>query len=299
MDNLTGIIAFVRSAEHLSFVGAARALGVSPSAVGKSVAKLERESGTRLFQRSTRRMHLTAEGEQFFQRCRRILDDLQEAQASLTQAQQAPRGRLRISTPTTGYRFLMPHLGAFRKKYPDIDLEIDFSDRFVNVIEEGFDLAIRSGDLPDSGLMARRLGGFRFVLCASPAYLKKNGTPRRIADLEQHACVLYRMHATGKLMDWTITADPRWLKLRLPRNFTVNNMEAVLHALVDGHGISFMPDFLVRDALHEKTLKTLLDADLANEKGQFWALWPAGSQLSPKVRVFVDFIATRLFEQDR
>ncbi|WP_050468226.1 LysR substrate-binding domain-containing protein [Herbaspirillum chlorophenolicum] len=297
MDSLNGIIAFVRAAEHLSFVAAARSLGISPSAVGKSIARLEHNAGVRLFQRSTRRMQLTAEGEMFFQRCRRVLDDLQEAQASLARAQDAPRGRLRISTPTIGYRFLVPHLGEFRARYPEIELEIDFSDRIVDVIDEGIDVAIRSGELPDSRLMARRLGGFRFFLCASPAYLKARGAPRSIAALQEHDAVLYRLHTTGKLMDWTITADPRWMKLRFARTMTLNNMEAVLHALEAGHGIGFMPDFLVRDALAAGRLKCVLEAQ-TTERGQFWAVWAANRQLSPKVRVLVDHIATRLFEQD-
>lgn len=296
MDSLNGILAFVRAAEHLSFVGAARALGISPSAVGKSIARLERNAGVRLFQRSTRSMRLTAEGEIFFQHCRRLLDDLQEAQNSLSRAGQAPRGRLRVSTPTIGYRFLMPHLAQFRAQYPEIELELDFSDRYVDVIDEGFDVAIRGGVLADSNLMARKLGITRLMVCAAPAYLKARGMPRTIAALEQHDAVLFRRQTTGKLMDWTYSADPRWSKLRFARQMTVNNMEAVLHAVEAGHGVSLMPQFLVRESLAAGRLKVILATQM-HEHAQFSAVWPASRQLSPKVRVFLDFIAERLLEQ--
>ncbi|MET3970874.1 DNA-binding transcriptional LysR family regulator [Bradyrhizobium sp. S3.9.1] len=166
MDSLNGIVAFVRAAETLSFVAAGRMLGISASAVGKSVSKLEQSVGTRLFHRTTRRVSLTEEGALFFERCRRILDDLRDAEAMLSQAASTPRGRLRVSLPTIGYRFLLPILPEFRRLYPEIELDLDFSDRIVDLVEEGLDAAIRSGALADSSLMSRRLGPFRFVLCA-------------------------------------------------------------------------------------------------------------------------------------
>ena len=178
MESLSGIVAFVRTAETLSFVAAGRALGVSASAVGKNVAKLEQTVGVRLLQRSTRRVNLTAEGTLFYERCRRILDDLQDAEAMLSHAAQTPRGKLRVSLPTIGYRFLLPVLPAFSALYPEVEVDLEFNDRLVDVIEEGFDAVIRSGDLPDSRLMSRRLGPFRFVLCAAPAYLEQYGVPQ-------------------------------------------------------------------------------------------------------------------------
>src|SRR5882762_9554247 len=138
MDSLSGIVAFVRTAETLSFVAAGRVLGVSASAVGKNVAKLEQTMGVRLFHRSTRRVSLTAEGALFYERCRRILDDLQDAEAMLSHAAQTPRGKLRVSLPTIGYRFLLPVLPAFSALYPEIEVDLDFNDRLVDVIEEGF-----------------------------------------------------------------------------------------------------------------------------------------------------------------
>ncbi|MFJ2990358.1 LysR family transcriptional regulator [Collimonas sp. NPDC087041] len=297
MDSLSGIVSFVKTAEALSFVAAARALGVSASAVGKNVAKLEQTVGVRLFQRSTRRVHLTTEGELFYQRCRSILDDLQDAESMLSHAVEAPRGKLRVGVPTIGYRFLLPVLPEFRRLYPEVELDVDFNDQLVDVIEDGFDVVIRSGNLPDSKLMSRRIGSFRFVLCAAPAYLERKGVPHIPSDLEQHDCLRYRFLTTGKLMDWTMSADPVWSQLRLPSMLTFNNMEAVFTAAIDGHGIAYVPDFLAQKAVSEKLLQIVLD-DYQLDRGQFWALWPSNRQLSPKIRVFVDFISTRLFAQD-
>jgi len=294
MDSLSGIVSFVKTAETLSFVDAARALGLSASAVGKNVAKLEQELGVRLFQRSTRKVHLTTEGEMFYQRCRRILDDLQDAEAMLSHTQEAPRGKLRISVPTIGYRFLLPVLPEFRRLYPEIELDIDFNDHLVDVIKEGFDVVIRSGNLPDSSLMARRIGPFRFVLCAAPSYLARRGVPQSPTELEQHDCLRYRFTTTGKLMDWTMTADPVWTQLRLPSTLIFNNMEAVFTAAINGHGIAYVPDFLLHTAADDQQLQIIL-SEHQSDSGQFWALWPSNRHLSPKIRVFVDYIAEHLF----
>lgn len=293
MDSLSGIIAFVRAAETLSFVAAGRALGISASAVGKSIAKLESDVGVRLFHRSTRRVSLTDEGTLFYERCRKVLDDLQEAEAMLAQSAATPRGRLRVSLPTIGYRFLMPLLPAFSARYPDIELDLDFEDRLVDVIEDGFDVVVRSGDLPDSALMSRRLSSFRFVLCASPGYLAEHGKPRTPADLAGHRCLRFRFPSTGQLQDWLLKARAGQ-ELRLPTALVCNNIEALRAAAVSGNGIAHMPDFLARDAIARGELVTMLDAHLINP-GQFWALWPASRHLSPKRRVFVDYLGARLF----
>lgn len=296
MESLTGILSFVKTAESLSFVSAARAIGISATAVGKNVARLEASLNVRLFQRSTRKVSLTVEGEMFYERCRKILDDLQDAEAMLSHAVQAPRGRLRVSLPTIGYRFLLPIMPDFRKAYPEVELELDFNDQLVDLIDDGFDVVIRSGDLVDSRLMSRRLGPFRFVLCAAPAYLQRKGRPEKLPDLELHDCLRYRFVTTGKIMDWTLTADPEITRLRLNSSLTLNNMEAMLMATIDGYGIAYMPDFLVKEALAMGDLETLLDPH-TKEQGLFWALWPSSRHLSPKIRVFVDFICAQLYKQ--
>lgn len=179
MDSLTSLTSFVRTAETLSFVQAARLLGISASAVGKNVARLEHKLGVRLFNRSTRNVSLTAEGAAFLTRCQSILEQIQEAESELTSSLSQPTGKLRISLPVIGYRLLLPALTAFTRLYPQVELDLDFSDRLVNLIDEGFDVAIRSGELADSRLIARKLGGFR--LCSAPArpIWRNTGPPTR------------------------------------------------------------------------------------------------------------------------
>jgi DNA-binding transcriptional LysR family regulator len=196
--------------------------------------------------------------------------------------------------PTIGYRFLLPILPEFAERYPEIDLELDFNDRIVDVIEGGFDAAVRSGDLPDSQLMAKRLGPFRFVLCASPGYLQRHGVPLAPADLAQHACLRFRFPTSGKLQHWAFRGLPEDAAARFPTALTCNNMEALRAAAELGLGVAYMPDFLARDAIRAGTLQNVLDDHLAHA-GQFSVLWPSSRQLSPKLRAFVDFLSERLF----
>lgn len=297
MESLSGIVTFVQAAEHLSFVSAGRALGISASAVGKNIAKLEESTGTRLFQRTTRRVSLTEEGAAFYERCRRILDDLQDAEAMLSDAKRAPRGRLRISVPTIGYRFLLPAIPEFRRRYPDIEQDIDFNDRLVDVVEEGLDAVIRSGSLSDSSLMSRRLGPFRFVLCASPSYLEQNGAPQSPGDLEDHDCLRFRFPSSGKLQAWHLTNADGIDPFRRPSPLTCNNMEALREATISGLGIAYMPDFLAKDAVAAGSLRTVLD-DYLTDPSQFSILWPSNRLVSPRLRVFIDFVADALFRDD-
>ncbi|ESQ81859.1 LysR family transcriptional regulator [Asticcacaulis sp. AC466] len=296
MDSLSGIMAFVQAAEHLSFVAAGRALGISASAVGKSIAKLEDTVGARLLHRTTRRVSLTEEGAAFYARCRRILDDLRDAEAMVSEATGTPRGRLRVSVPTIGYRFLLPIIPAFRQRYPDIELDIDFNDRLVDVVEDGLDAVIRSGPLTDSSLMSRRLGPFCFVLCAAPAYLERHGIPQSPRDLEMHDCLRFRFPTSGKLQTWQLTQADGVDPFRRPSPLTCNNMEALRGAAISGLGIAYMPDFLAREAVDAGLLRTVLDGYLA-EPGQFSILWPSNRLVSPRLRVFIDHMTETLFRK--
>ncbi|GFZ91727.1 LysR family transcriptional regulator [Dyella caseinilytica] len=298
MDKLTGLTAFVRTAETQSFVAAGRLLGISASAVGKSVARLEERLGVRLFQRSTRRVRLTAEGAQFFERCRHILHDIDEAEALLSHASEVPRGRLRISVITIGYRFLMPVLGEFMQRYPDIELDLDFDDRIVDVIDNELDAVIRSGELPDSRLMARRIGSYRIMLYASPAYLQRHGTPQHPRELERHSCLQFRYPSKGKLQKWVMRNDPGENEPNLPVSLVCNNIEAMLMACTNGLGIGYMPTFLTREAVAEGSLLPVLESYML-QQGPFWVLWPSNRQISPKLRVFVDFICEHLFREEK
>jgi DNA-binding transcriptional LysR family regulator len=289
MDSFNGLESFVRAADLLSFAEAGRSLGISASAVGKNVARLEQQLGLRLFQRTTRQVRLTQEGAMFHERCRRILDELHDARAAMQSVAEAPRGRLRVSLPTIGYRFLLPVLPTFQARCPDVELDLDFNDHLVDVVEAGLDVVIRSGELADSRLVARRLGPFRFVLAGSPAYLAQRGEPRSAADLAGHASLRYRFLSSGRLEEWMLPGLPP-----MPIALVCNNMEAMLGAAVAGMGLAYMPDFLARDALARGELRRVL-ADQLTYSGQFSALWPSSRQLSPKVRAFVDFAGEHLF----
>lgn len=293
MDKLSGLLAFVKTADLGSFVAAGRALEISPSAVGKGVARLEHELGVRLFQRSTRRMHLTPEGRLFHERCRRILDDLDDAHAMLSHAREEPRGRLRVSAPIVGYHFLLPVIPDFVARFPAVELDIVFTDRTVDLIDEGVDVAIRSGDLPDSRLVSVPLNSFRLLLCASPSYLAHYGTPLVVHDLERHTAVRFRHPNSGKLLDWPMLQPAADAELRPRTVLACNNMEAVLGATLRGLGIACMPDFLACEALAEGRLLSVLDTQ-AGPVDQFKAIWPSSRHLSPKVRAFVDHLGTSL-----
>jgi DNA-binding transcriptional LysR family regulator len=190
-------------------------LGLSASAVGKAVTKLERQLGVRLFQRSTRSIRLTEEGRLFHERCRRILDDLDDAQAALAQTTTAPRGRLRVSAPIVSYHFLLPALPEFLARYPEVELDLDFNDRIVDLVDEGVDVAIRSGELPDSRLMARALRPFQLLLCAAPTYLDRHGVPTSPRDLDRHLAIRFRFPNSGKIQDWPLTLPAGEPELRV------------------------------------------------------------------------------------
>lgn len=294
MDSLTGLMAFVRTADLGSFVAAGRVLGLSASAVGKAVTRLEQQLGIRLLQRSTRSLRLTEEGHAFHERCRRILDDLDDARAMLARTMDVPRGRLRVSAPIVSYHLLLPVLPEFMARYPEIELDLDFNDRLVDLIDDGVDVAIRSGELPDSRLMARTLRPFQMLLCAAPSYLERLGTPQCPRDLDGHCGIRFRFPNSGKVQAWPLTLVAGEPDLRTRTVLICNNMEALRGATIAGLGIGCMPDFLARESLAKGQLRTMLD-DRIDAPGHFSLIWPSSRNLSPKVRVFVDFVGERLF----
>ncbi|MFW5329687.1 LysR family transcriptional regulator [Hydrogenophaga sp. ZJX-1] len=293
MDSLNGFVVFVQVAETRSFVGAGRLLGVSASAVGKSVARLEEKLGVRLFHRSTRSVTLTAEGMLFLERSRRILAEIEAAELELTQASGAPRGRLRVSLPLVS-SLVLPVLGEFMREYPEVELNLDFTDRLVDVIEEGFDVVVRTGDPTDSRLTARKLGSFQSMLVASPDYLARRGTPKVPADLLNHVCLHYRFPNSGKLETWELRHHAGAPELQLPTSMICNNIETRVCFALQGLGIAYLPDFSVRELLADGRLQPILN-DHVERTGVFHALWPASKHPSPKVRALVDFLCARVF----
>ncbi|TCM71053.1 LysR family transcriptional regulator [Acinetobacter calcoaceticus] len=292
MESLAGLDIFVRVGELRSFTAASQQLGISSSAVSKSISRLEQRLGVRLFHRSTRSMTLTAEGNLFLERCRRILCEINAAEVELSQSQRMPQGRLKISVPALGLPF-MTVLANFERYYPDIQLEIDCSDRMVDVVEEGFDAVIRIGTHNDSSLMMKKVGQYRQVVVASPEYLHTHGTPQQPEDLEKHRILFYRIPSSGKVMTWPLYRDGQRIELNLNASMVVNTLEPQICFAEHGIGIACIPDISVREHLRTGRLVHILES---YNQGcmAFSVLWPSSRYLSPKLRVFIDFMQKHL-----
>jgi DNA-binding transcriptional LysR family regulator len=290
---MSGMAIFTRVAETLSFAEAGRQLGISASAIGKAVARLEARLGLRLFHRSTRSVRLTPEGELFLARCQRILSEIVEAESELAVSRAMPTGRLRVSIPLVG-TLLMPVLSAFMRTYPDVQLDIDFSDRIVDVIEDGFDVVLRTGEALDSQLITRTLGHYSHVIVASPAYLAERGVPLVPEELVAHACLQHRFSRTGRLRQWPLLRDGVPFEVELPSTAIASAVEPLIALAGQGLGLACVPDFTVRAQLANGSLVVVL-RDFTADRIPFRALWPSGRMMPPKVRVFVDFLNQHLF----
>ena len=292
MDGLGSLNAFVRAAETRSFTVAGRQLGVSSSAIGKSVARMEERLGVRLFHRSTRSITLTAEGALFLERCRRIFSEIEAAELELSQTHDAPRGTLRVGLPLVG-TLMMPTLAAFMRAYPEIMLDLDFSDRVIDVIEEGFDAVVRFADAGDTRLMSRALGTYRRRLVAAPAYLAAKGVPKTPNDLKAHACLHHRFPTSRRFEHWPVPPEQAGVEIELPKTAVASTLEPLIYMAEQGLGIAYLPDFAIGRQVREGLLVTVLD-DYTDRSGPLRVLWPSSRHLAPKLRAFVDFLAANL-----
>jgi DNA-binding transcriptional LysR family regulator len=292
MDSLVSLNAFVRAAETRSFTVAGRQLGVSSSAIGKSVARMEERLGVRLFHRSTRSITLTAEGALFLDRCRRIFSEIEAAELELSQTHEAPRGTLRVGLPLVGM-LMIPTLAAFMRTYPEIMLDLDFSDRIIDVIEEGFDAVVRFADAGDTRLMSRALGTYRRRLVAAPAYLAAKGVPKTPDDLKAHACLHHRFPTSRRFEQWPLPPEQAGVEIELPKTAVASTLEPLIYMAEQGLGIAYLPDFAIGRQLREGLLVTVLD-DYTDRSGPLRVLWPSSRHLAPKLRAFVDFLAANL-----
>ena len=288
METLSGLEIFVETAQSQSFVATGRKIGISASAVSKSISRLEERVGVGLFQRSTRTVRLTSEGEVFLERCRRILGEIQAAEDDLSAMTTSPRGRLRVGLALAA-GLPLPVISAFMERYPEIQLDLDFTDRMVDVIDEGFDVVIRGSELQDSRLMSRPLGPYRSCLVASPAYLQNRGIPTKPADLLDHCCLHYRWQNSGKLYQWPFKKQQAiQAGESLPTTMVCSNVEALIYLAQAGRGIACVPDFAVKDSLADGRLEKVLSSSLVGGS-TFHVVWPSSRQMAPKVRAFVDF----------
>jgi DNA-binding transcriptional LysR family regulator len=288
LESLSGLSAFVATVEAGGFAPAARRLGLSASAVGKSVARIEARLGLRLLSRTTRQVVMTFEGEQLYARATRLLDDLRDMESMMASQRAAPMGRVRVSLPATlGRMVIIPRLAQFVASYPGIELDMGLDDRTVDLVEGGYDLAIRTGTLEDSGLIARRLAPHRFVLCAAPAYLATRGTPGVIADLAGHNCIRFRYPSTGLLERWSF--DGREVDRELGAGAVFNDGEAVVLAAQAGMGVAQLPDYAAAPGLADGRLVLLLP-DHRCERGSLWLVRPSHRASLPRVETLAGFL---------
>jgi DNA-binding transcriptional LysR family regulator len=285
--------AFVRVIERGSFAAAAGDLGITPSALSKLVTRIEDRLGVRLLTRTTRRLVLTAEGELFVARSRDILAAIEAAEAEVTAASRAPRGHLRISVGTTyAKQILGPALPSFLGHYPEITVEILVSDRQIDLVAEQVDMAIRSGWLGDSTLVARKLHDARRLICASPRYLAKHGTPRVPADLLQHNCLT--LAGFGQFNQWPFHTSEGINRLAVSGSLATDNADLLLDAAVAGLGIARLADFVVARAMQEDALLPLLEDTHLSEPFPVHLVTVPGRHRTPRVKAFTDFMVAHM-----
>jgi LysR family transcriptional regulator for bpeEF and oprC len=291
MHNLNAITVFVRVGETRSFTLAARRIGMTPSAASKSVSRLERELGVRLVNRTTRTVSLTDDGASFFVRCRQILADIEEAQIVLTRASTVPRGKLRIQIPVGfGRRVIVPALADFIALYPEMVVDIELSDRGVDLAEEGLDAVVRIGDLPDSRLIARKLCETYFITCAAPEYLRRHGEPKTPDDLEKHRCLTYVSPQTGHVTNWRFAYEGKHFSKTINGILNMNSVESILDVAVAGAGIVTLSNFVVADAIRAGKLKLILREYIARESIISIVYLPS-RHLSSRMQAFVSFLS--------
>ena len=292
MSAPSDMAAFVRAVELGGFSLAARELGLTPSAISKLVTRLEDRLGVRLLNRTTRRLALTPEGEAYFHRSQRILADIAEAENEVARFRAQPKGALRVNVGTAfGLHQLAPALPEFLARNPEMQVELTLTDRVVDLIEEGADLGIRLGTLADSSLVARKICELERVVCASPAYLRKHGTPRKPGDLLKHNCLCVAY--APSLHRWPFAARDGVQHVDVSGNASASSAEALLQLALAGLGIIRLSDVIVGEAIREGKLVPLLQDVHHSEPLPLHAVYPQGRHRSPKVAAMVEFLVER------
>ncbi len=291
MRNLNALLVFSKVAETCSFTVAAQRLGLTASAVSKSVARLEQELGVKLLQRSTRLVSLTDEGASFFERCRNILAEIDDAESALTLSTVAPKGRLRIQMPVGfGRRVIAPKLLGFTRLYPDLCVDAELSDRVVDLAFEGMDAVIHIGPVSDSRVITRKLCRLTFTACASPAYLKQHGSPVTPGDLAKHQCLAYLLPMTGEHRPWQFAKNGQVFSQAVSGALNINNAESLLEAAIAGGGITMISNFIAAEAIRAGQLTRVLE-DYVVEGPEVHVVYLPRRNLSGKVKAFIDFLS--------
>jgi len=287
MDRMTSMATFVKVVESGGFSAAARTLSMSPSMVTAHVQSLEERLGVRLLNRSTRRVSLTEVGHAYYERCLQILADADDADLIAQALQSTPRGTLRLNTSIAIPPLLAPVIAEFAALYPEISINLTMTDRMIDLVEEGFDLAVRNMSVPDSSLVVRRVATYRFVVCGAPGYLAGRGIPRQPADLVHHNCLVYSHSAWGN--EWRFAGPDGEQSVAVAGNLQANSDNAMRLAAVHGQGLALAPSFLLIDEIKSGRLVPVLSEFLQTEHA-INAIYPHRHHLSAKVRSFIDLL---------
>lgn len=288
MASWEGMQEFAAVADSGSFTRAARRLGISIAQVSRQVGQLEERLGARLLYRTTRQLSLTEAGELYLTHCRQLLESLADAEQAVSQLQAEPQGQLKLTAPLAyGHSHIAPLVLEFMQRYPLLEVSLDLSNQVQDLVHDGYDLAIRIGRLTDSSLMARKLGQRRHHVCASPDYLARHGAPRRPQELLQHQCL--QIGNDG----WHLQVNGRRQTFRVQGRMRCSTAAPLAEAAMRGMGLAQLPDYYVAAYLENGALVEVL-ADYAEPEEGIWALYPHNRQLSPKVRLLVDFLADSL-----
>lgn len=289
-ERLTGLIAFARAGSLGNYTAAARSLAISPSAVSKSVQRLEQRLGVSLFTRTTRSLTLTPEGRELHGRALKLLQDAEEIEQIATAVRAEPSGLLRIAASLpVGLHLIAPSLPDFRALHPKVTIDLRLDDHVIDIVDQGIDIAVRIGDLADSRLLSRRLAPLRLCAFASPAYLAANGTPAHPEDLEGHETVNLRYQSTGQLFRWPFRVGEREIEIVPSSAVIVDVSEAVIATVVAGGGIGISAAFIAAPYVARGELVPVL-ADHAVERHNITALWPESRRMNPAVRAFLDHL---------
>lgn len=291
MDKLQAMEVFVQVVDAGGFTRAAEQLHMPKATVSTLIQALENLLSVKLLNRTTRQVNVTADGAAYYENCLRILADIRNTEETLSRTHGSPSGRLRVEVPSgIGQRLIIPALPDFYRRYPDISMEMGCGDRPVQLIEEGVDCAVRGGDLPDSSLVARRIGVLHFITCATPAYLDEHGRPSHPDDLARHLCLNYLLSSSKQVLAWDFERAGASIRSTPPGRFAVNSSEALMMAGLAGLGVMQLPSFLVDEELRSGRLERVL-GDWDTDPVPLHVVYPQSRHLSATVRAFVEWVA--------
>ncbi|MGS0691710.1 LysR substrate-binding domain-containing protein [Shewanella sp. 0m-4] len=285
MFNWEGVSEFVAVAEAESFTKASQRLGISTAQVSRQISALETRLASKLFHRTTRKVSVTEVGRIYYQHCRQVLDGLEEAERAITNLQTSPRGLLKITAPVTyGEMTMAPLINDFASLYPELEVKLNLTNQKLDLVDEGYDLAIRLGHLEDSSMMAKKLSSRTQYVCASPSYISTYGIPHSLSELDQHNCLI------GTMDYWRFQENGKTRNVRVRGSLSCNSGHALVDAAIKGIGIVQLPDYYVLPFIESGELTPLLEQNRQPEEG-IWALYPQNRHLSPKVRMLLDHLS--------